>query len=410
MNINLNNLLTTIIVGCHKDKALKDAPVLNPWEIQIQAGAALTDARIYPKNDHDDFPESISDRNQRYSEMTAVWWAYHHINTPYIGIEHYRRRFSISPQELENELINGVDVITLKKVDLGTPMTKQMKCFEYTSVLYVFLDIIKEFHPEDMELTQEILNGTTLRGCNMNIWKVDVFKEYCEWLFPMLDAFYQRIPSKTDTYLRRDVGFAAELLSYIFIEKMIKKGVRVSETWFNKLVSIDTEEKTEIDYTDPEAVIKNVNYYFELNRLIDCWGTLVGGINQTHDSSIYERYYERPIQVFNIFDKERTIADTTLLDYLPAKERATINDTVHAINKLETNIKQLLIDPSAKKEKAFTELVKYMDYSGVIIWLLTSSIADNFEIAQYIAAILNDAQMTDKAGEVIYSANSNISY
>ena len=141
MNNNLNNLLTTIIVGCHKDKALKNAPALNPWEIQVQAGAALTDIRIYPQNDHDDFPESISDRNQRYSEMTAIWWAYHHINTPYIGIEHYRRRFSISPQELEDELNNGVDVITLKKVDLGTPMTKQMKCFEYTSVLYVFLDM-----------------------------------------------------------------------------------------------------------------------------------------------------------------------------------------------------------------------------------------------------------------------------
>jgi len=410
MNNNLNNLLTTIIVGCHKDKALKDAPALNPWEIQIQAGAALTDTRIYPKNDHDDFPESISDRNQRYSEMTAIWWAYHHINTPYIGIEHYRRRFSTSPQELENEINNGVDVITLKKVDLGTPMTKQMKCFEYTSVLYVFLDIIKEFHPEDMELTQLILNGTTLRGCNMNIWKLDVFKEYCEWLFPMLDAFYQRIPPKTDTYLRRDVGFAAELLSYIFIEKMIQKGARVSETWFNQLVSIDTEEKTEIDYTDPKAVIKNVNYYFKLNRLIDCWGTLVRGINQTHDTNIYKHYYERPIHIFNIFDIERKIADTTLLDYLPAKERATINDTVQAIDKLETCIKELLIDPSAQKERAFSDLVRYMDCSGVMIWLLTASIADNFEIAQYIAAILNDAQMSEKADEVIYTANSNINY
>ena len=410
MNNNLNNLLTTIIVGCHKDKALNDAPTLNPWEIQVQAGAALTDARIYPQNDHDDFPESISDRNQRYSEMTAIWWAYHHINTPYIGIEHYRRRFSITPQVLENELNNGVDVITLKKVDLGTPMTKQMKCFEYTSVLYVFLDILKEFHPEDMILTQDILNGTTLRGCNMNIWKLDVFKEYCEWLFPMLDAFYQRIPPKTDTYLRRDVGFAAELLSYIFIEKMIREGDRVLETWFNQLVSIDTEEKTEINYNDPEAVIKNVNYYFELNRLIDCWGTLIRGINQTHDSSIYEQYYEKPIQIFNIFDKERKIADTTLLDYLPVKERDTLNTTIQAIDKLNTCLKDLLTNPSAPKEKTFTDLVIYMDYSGVIIWILASSIADNYEIAQYVAAILNDAQMSEKANEVLYTANPDINY
>ena len=409
MNTDLSNTLSTIIIGCHKDKALIDPPKPNPWEIQLQAGAALTDMRIYPQNDHDDFPNSISDRNQRYSEMTAIWWAYHNIHTPYVGIEHYRRRFCITPEELYSEIRNNTDVITLKKANLETPMSKQMKCFEYTSVYYVFLDIVNEYHPEDLELTQRILNDTYLRGCNMNIWKLDVFKTYCDWIFPMLDAFYHKVPEKTDTYLRRDVGFAAELLTYIYIEKLISQGAKISETWFNQLVSVDTEEKTEINYSDPEDVIKTADYYFKLNRLINCYSTLLNGINQTPDLNIFTKYYEKPVQLFTIYNKEKKIADTTLLEYLPAENRETINCALQTIDILKRHISQLLYDPSSENELSFSEHVRQMNYSGVAIWLIASSISNNHEIAEYLAAILNDANMNEKADEIIYTANQNIS-
>ena len=243
----------------------------------------------------------------------------------------------------------------------------------------------------------------------MNIWKLDVFKTYCDWIFPMLDAFYHKVPEKTDTYLRRDVGFAAELLTYIYIEKLISQGAKISETWFTQLVSVDTEEKTEINYFDPEEVIKTADYYFKLNRLINCYSTLLNGINQTPDLNIFTKYYEKPVQLFTIYNKEKKIADTTLLEYLPAENRETINCALQTIDILKRHISQLLYDPSSENELSFSEHVRQMNYSGVAIWLIASSISNNHEIAEYLAAILNDANMNEKADEIIYTANQNIS-
>ena len=71
---NNSNQLSLFVVSCHVDKELNEE--LNPskYEIPIQAGAALTDIKTAKLNDYDDFPESISDRNHRYSELSAIYY------------------------------------------------------------------------------------------------------------------------------------------------------------------------------------------------------------------------------------------------------------------------------------------------------------------------------------------------
>ena len=64
--------LKLYVISCHTDKPLLEERPSSVYEIPIQAGAALTDMRTCAINDHDGFPESISDRNLRYSEVTAM--------------------------------------------------------------------------------------------------------------------------------------------------------------------------------------------------------------------------------------------------------------------------------------------------------------------------------------------------
>ncbi len=104
--------LKRYIISCHVDKPLLEEEPFSVYNCPIQAGAALTEKRICELNDHDGFPESRSDRNDRYSEVTAMWWIGNHIDTPYIGIEHYRRRFRLTDEEIAAYMDEGIDIIT----------------------------------------------------------------------------------------------------------------------------------------------------------------------------------------------------------------------------------------------------------------------------------------------------------
>ncbi len=125
------NLFKLYIVSCHVDKPLTQAPPESVYDVQIQAGAALTVQRICEINDFDDCPESISDRNRRYSEATAMYWIGQHIDSEYIGIVHYRRRLDLTDADFEEFFRQSVDLITTEKIDLGTSIEN-----DYRKVLY----------------------------------------------------------------------------------------------------------------------------------------------------------------------------------------------------------------------------------------------------------------------------------
>ena len=110
--------LKMYVVCCHVDKPMEEGDLKSVYNVPIQAGAALTDKRICKLNDYDDFPESISDRNKRYSEMTAMYRIGALNDSEYVGITHYRRRFLLSDKQLEEYMDKGFDIITTKSYPL----------------------------------------------------------------------------------------------------------------------------------------------------------------------------------------------------------------------------------------------------------------------------------------------------
>lgn len=75
----------------HRDKQLRADLSEYDWEIPIQAGAVLTQVRMSGVCDASG--ENISEKNQEYCELTALYWIWKNDTSEYAGLCHYRRHF-----------------------------------------------------------------------------------------------------------------------------------------------------------------------------------------------------------------------------------------------------------------------------------------------------------------------------
>ena len=86
-------------------------------------------------------------------------------------------------------------------------------------------DILCSRHPDYKTDADAVLNGHTAAFCNMFIMKKDIFFEYNEWLFPLLDEFAEHTDfSKMDVQTTRTVGHLSERLLNIFLAHKQRAG------------------------------------------------------------------------------------------------------------------------------------------------------------------------------------------
>ena len=77
-----------VVIATHKKYEMPTDDLYLP----IHVGAELNKDKDlgYQK---DNVGDNISDKNDRYSELTALYWAWKHVDAEYIGLAHYRRHF-----------------------------------------------------------------------------------------------------------------------------------------------------------------------------------------------------------------------------------------------------------------------------------------------------------------------------
>lgn len=215
------------IVCSHMDKELDKLEISSRYEEIIQAGTVLTKKRISQWNDLDG-GENISERNQRYCEMTAVYWIWKHVQADYVGIRHYRRKLCITDEQLDTLMAQGTDVILPSKLPLNLPIDEHYRKNHYTSDWELMLSILQQKYPEYYETATTFFGGRELNCFNMGIYRKEVFDDFCSWLFPILDEIYTSQPEKYDRQQRRDIGFLAERLSSLYWEHH-RLGLKVVE-------------------------------------------------------------------------------------------------------------------------------------------------------------------------------------
>ena len=242
--IDLNNV--KILVCCHKDSPLPKDDLLLP----IQVGAKISNVSLNIQRDdqiNGNEVENISDKNQGFCELTALYWAWKNIkkiypNLEYIGLNHYRRYFAFDEVRSTGSAIQRhVDTISDYKVDkcklekilssgkIVTNPKAKLKCsvgasYEHahnSTDLRILHDVVKELYPEYLDAFNEFYIRTNyFYDCNMFIMPFSEFGQYCEWLFSILFETERRVNTLGyDAYQRRVFGFMAEHLFTLWILK-----------------------------------------------------------------------------------------------------------------------------------------------------------------------------------------------
>lgn len=243
-----------ILISCHKASDSLNTEVFQP----IQLGCANTDQRL-PGMLYDNTGENISAKNPMYCELTAQYWAWKNLDADYYGFCHYRRYFSFSDTHYPEDAFGNVlekylDASVIKKYNITDVAVHELTS-QYDIITTVRKDVslipnyaksIRQqyaqatlLHPEDMDLLQRIideefpdyseaahahLDGKMTSFCNMYILRKDIFFDYCQWMFAVLDRFCQmRDMSRYSTEALRTPGHLSERLFGIYYLYITRK-------------------------------------------------------------------------------------------------------------------------------------------------------------------------------------------
>ena len=201
------------------DKPLQTTYVRQPYEREIQAGAALTRERLQPDILTDCEGDNISAKNRQYCELTVLYWLWKHAEEDVIGMAHYRRHFILPDNWMEFMQNYDIDVILPVPTYVSPNVSENYKERHDAREWDYLMAYLCKNSKEDYETACEVFQGNLYLPCNMFILKKAVLNELCSWLFPILDAVVIYGGKKEDDYLNRYPGFLSERLITLFFYK-----------------------------------------------------------------------------------------------------------------------------------------------------------------------------------------------
>ncbi|MCM1123373.1 MAG: DUF4422 domain-containing protein [Eubacterium sp.] len=217
----------------HMDKPLNTSGVTGkdyrhhlPYYIYpIQAGAALTTQSITELKDN--VGENISAKNRNYCELTATYHAWKHGCAAYKGICHYRRIFDIDDEQMRLLLAmeHEWDVILPYPSVYYPDISREHSRYVGESDWEAMLCALREKAPEYLAAyEQSIVDGEQFfHNFNMLIAKAEVFDDYCEFLFTILERTEELASPKGWERADRFAGYLGENLTTLYFLKNREK-------------------------------------------------------------------------------------------------------------------------------------------------------------------------------------------
>jgi hypothetical protein len=212
-----------MLVACHKAALVPQ----DGFYLPVHVGHALNprDHGFQP----DDEGDNISTLNGRYSELTAVYWAWKNLDADAVGLSHYRRYFRGSQLGPNHSRILSLDdassLLHQYDVVLAKPRNYVVETIEshyrnahIGSDLDVLRDVVARRSPEYLHALDEVLNGRKLSLYNMFLMRRPQFDAYAEWIFGTLAMTAERLGDESDrtSYQRRTLGFLGERLTNVW--------------------------------------------------------------------------------------------------------------------------------------------------------------------------------------------------
>lgn len=235
-----------IFIATNKNCYIPKGDIFYP----VQTGSSSAKNRIDDYL-HDDVEDNISDLNFSYCELTAQYWAWKNIDAEYYGFFHNRRylsplgnsyaenieqlipisgnfseemaRLGIS-SEIFKSLVSKYDVIVPRGVDVSEfsgfeckPSIKD-QFVSMAGMVKKDLDTAIEYilnnYPQYKESIKDFFDNNHIGHFRlMYIMRKEIFRDYCEWIFPILNKIYIDSDfSNMSQYESRSVGMVAERL------------------------------------------------------------------------------------------------------------------------------------------------------------------------------------------------------
>lgn len=242
-----------ILLACSRDDiAIPSNELIYP----IQVGSSLAE-KHFEEMLHDDEGDNISAKNPQYCELTAQYWAWKNLDADYYGLFHHRRYLSFSDKHFPTNcfadaVMETNDSATLRKIELNpTRMEEVIEQYDlilpeqgkfvdgatireqyenaphhYAADIQCILGIIEEKYPQMIESANRYLNGKTGYFCNIFIMKRELFFDYCNWLFTILEEHEnKRNFENYSPEAYRVSGYLAERLLGIYVTWLKSKSV-----------------------------------------------------------------------------------------------------------------------------------------------------------------------------------------
>lgn len=221
----------------HKDKELSVRYGLPEWITPIQVGAVLSPRRVANILDCDG--ENISAKNGNYSELTALYWIWRNrlgggstdslgsdpsgsVRNEYYGLSHYRRILEFTEDDVLRLVDNGVDVVLPYPMPYEPDIEEHHKRYLKEADWKAVRRAVQELQPGYAKAFEGILKQKYFYNYNIILARKEVLKEYCDWLFPILERVEElsipRGAERSDRY----IGYVGETFTtlYFLSQKM----------------------------------------------------------------------------------------------------------------------------------------------------------------------------------------------
>ena len=187
-----------IVSASHKPYWMPDDPLYLPLFVGSTGHASI------PGFLRDDTGEQISARNDRYCELTGIYWAWKNLDADYIGLTHYRRYFARRLGFGKKQRIAKRATIerALKKADVILP--KKRRYFIETNYshyahahheqdLMLAKEILQQTNPDYLPDWDRVMGKTSGHRFNIYVMKKPLLDAYLTWMFQLLFALEQRL-------------------------------------------------------------------------------------------------------------------------------------------------------------------------------------------------------------------------
>ena len=215
-------MLLKIFIVTHKPCSIPSDGILTPLHVG-RSVSPYKDSLSWMQGD--DTGANISSKNGSYCEMTAHYWIWKNVHdTEYVGVCHYRRFFGIDlSANTINDVLADADVLMVEPSWHVDSVYSYFAKFMGAENMTILSMVMKKRFPGYFDTLEKICDGIKFHPFNMLLCRKDLFDDYCQWMFTILEECEKYVKPAPYTNARRALAYMAELLTGVyFIHRQLK--------------------------------------------------------------------------------------------------------------------------------------------------------------------------------------------